>query len=94
MADVNEFFTSLVQTMQSDEKAGCKRSSDRGADDVCACECHRSGGNIFAHVRPCCEQCPYCGRNIKIHAFEGHQRQCMIDHPESLRAIEARRMVG
>jgi len=42
--------------------------------EVCDCQCHRFPG--FEHIINCCNNCPYCHRNIKTFFFDEHVVEC------------------
>jgi hypothetical protein len=42
--------------------------------ELCDCLCHTN--ETMRHVVPCCSQCKYCEKNIKIPFFAGHLAEC------------------
>lgn len=44
--------------------------------DVCDCDCHRLPSGMMQHCMPCCNTCPYCGKNIKWFRFDDHTKKC------------------
>lgn len=43
--------------------------------DICKCPCHDKGQHMM-HIAPCCQQCKYCGANIKFFAIDSHEAKC------------------
>jgi len=54
---------------------------DRCVEDLeeCMCECHFN--EYVEHIIPCCEQCRYCEKRIKISATL-HEMRCP-DNPQN-----------
>ncbi|MEK7072543.1 MAG: hypothetical protein AAB969_03160 [Patescibacteria group bacterium] len=44
--------------------------------EVCDCDCHRLPAGMMQHCMPCCNKCPYCGKNIKWHSYDEHIVKC------------------
>ena len=60
--------------------------------EECNCTCHRRPG--VKHVRACCHQCRYCGRNIKPLFIDDHEKECAEEHdhiPMKTNILRARR---
>lgn len=48
--------------------------------EECNCMCHTNSGII--HFTPCCNECEYCGKNIKINDFNKHIKNCKKEFDE------------
>lgn len=52
---------------------GCAHS-----DEICDCKCHIPEEHT-EHVGPCCENCPNCGRRIKMGFLSLHMQSCTVE---------------
>jgi len=43
----------------------------------CRCECHdEEHGKNIRHIEPCCYQCTYCKKNIKVAMIQERESNC------------------
>jgi hypothetical protein len=42
--------------------------------DECTCDCHWDG--FVVHSFPCCEECPWCGKNVAHWSVDVHEKEC------------------
>lgn len=45
-------------------------------NDYCLCSCHRWGNKSVVHNEPCCKECQYCSKDIKMENHPHHEEMC------------------
>ncbi len=52
---------------------GCDCDSCLCGDSVCHCPCHKD--ESIKHAAPCCVECPFCKKRIRLISFNEHLAQ-------------------